>query len=203
MHTVLPGERSMTGTTGREHGEIHEVDEILDQALRLVADHHRLLGLQLGRPAFSPSIAELRQSPLGRDLRLLAHAVGSGVLPADIRAAASRVTETLLRPLAADGFETPDWFWASELGRIVSRAERFAAGEGAWLAPAVAAMSLGTTEDDILDWAVSGVLPWLPDDLGRPLVSRAAVDRMRMVAMKIVRDRHEAPPVTGPDRLSA
>lgn len=172
-------------------------DEMMDQALRLVADHHRELGLRLGRQAFSPSIAELRQSPLGRDLRLLAQAAGAD--PAAVRAAAARVRETLLRPLAADDYETPAWFWTSDLGRLVARAERAAAGPDGWLTPAAAGMSLGLSEAETLDWAAAGMLPWLPDEHGRPLIARAAVDRMRMLAGRIGPERIGAPAVRPAD----
>ena len=49
-------------------------DDIIDSVLRLVADHHRAVGAAIGKRSFSPSLAELRQSPLGQDLRLLAAA---------------------------------------------------------------------------------------------------------------------------------
>ncbi len=173
------------------------VDEVLDQALRLVADHHRTLGLHLGRQAFSPSIAELRQSPLGRDLRLLAYATEAD--PAAVRTAAARVRETLLRPMAADEYETPAWFWSSDLGRLVARAERAAAGPDAWLTAAAAGMSLGLSEAEVLEWAEAGMLPWLPDDGGRPLVARAAVERMRMLAGRIAPDRAGSPAMRAAD----
>ena len=49
-------------------------DDVIDSILRLVADHHRAVGAAIGKRSFSPSLAELRQSPLGQDLRLLATA---------------------------------------------------------------------------------------------------------------------------------
>lgn len=159
------------------------VDEVLDQALRLVADHHRGLGLRLGRQAFSPSIAELRQSPVGRDLRLLAHAEEAEA--AEVRAAAARVKETLLGSPVADMSDVPAWFWGSDLGRMIARAERIAAVEGAWMTAAAAGMTLGLSEAEVLEWAALGVLPWLPDEAGRPLVARSAVERMHALAGRV------------------
>ncbi|MGI9252301.1 MAG: hypothetical protein ACR2J8_01025 [Thermomicrobiales bacterium] len=195
---AFPGERTYDASAAPTDPATFE--EILDQTLRLAADHHRTLGQRLGRQAFSPSIAELRQSPLGWDLRLLAEA--AEVESGEVRAAAERVRETLLRPMAGDDYEIPAWFWASELGRVVARAERIAAGEGGWLPPAVAALSLGMAEDEVLEWAAIGMLAWLPDEAGRPLISLAAVERMRVIAMKIGPARKTAPR-TADHRLSA
>src|SRR5829696_6689853 len=57
-------------------------DDVIDAVLRLVADHHRAVGAAIGKRSFSPSHAELRQSPLGQDLRLLA-AAGYGEVSRD------------------------------------------------------------------------------------------------------------------------
>ena len=162
-------------------------DEILDQALRLVADHHRALGQSIGRRVFSPSVAELRQSPLGRDLRLLVAAAYGDAMPEAAKAAGERVRETLLRPLAADTYAVPAWFWGSELGRIVARAERKAAGEAAFVSLLQAEAWLGVPAADLSAWMEDGALPWVPDDAGRPLLRRSAVERLRIVALATAR----------------
>lgn len=167
-------------------------DEVLDQALRLVADHHRALGLSIGRRVFSPSVAELRQSPLGRDLRLLVAASYGDAMPEAAKSAAERVRETLLRPLAADTYAVPAWFWGSELGRIVARAERMAAGEAAFVSLPQAEAWLGVPAADLAAWIEDGALPWLPDEAGRPLLRRSAVERLRMVALATTRAARSA-----------
>ena len=179
-------------------------DEVLDQVLRLVADHHRALGLSIGRRVFSPSIAELRQSPLGRDLRLLAAASYGDALPAAAQAAAERVREILLRPLAAEEYAVPAWFWGSELGRIVARAERLAAGEGAYLSLAQAEAWLGVPAANLEAWLADWALPWLPDEAGVPLLRRSAVERLRIVALASARGPRETEDeVVIDERLSA
>lgn len=162
-------------------------DEVLDQVLRLVADHHRDLGTTIGRRAFSPSLAELRQSPLGRDLRLLAAAAGGDADATAARDAAERVRDILLRPLAADATDVPAWFWTSALGRIVARAERMAAGPGAFLSQQQAAAWLGVPLGEVERWVDSGAIEWLPDDAGRPLLRRGEVEKMRLVAQAVAR----------------
>ncbi len=171
----------------RDPGGDWDDDEVLDEVLRLVADHHREIGEIIGRRAFSQSIAELRQSPLGRDLRLLAAAATGDADPVAAHAAAERVRDILLRPIAADGTEVPAWFWASALGRIVSRAERMVAGPGAFLAPAQAAAWLGVPADEVERWIAAGAIDWLPDEAGRPLLRRSAVEKMRLVAQAVAR----------------
>ncbi|MFM9106282.1 MAG: hypothetical protein ACKOWF_06245 [Chloroflexota bacterium] len=205
MEAFIPGAASAPVA---QTGAAPSIEDVLDEALRLAADHHRALGQHLGRPAYSPSLAALRQSPLGRDLRLLAAAAGvapgdpasAGTLPAgnapaaDVSAAARRVRDLLLRPMAADGCEVPAWFWASDLGRVIARAERAAAGADAWLTPDAAAAALGIGEAEALEWVATGLLPWLPDEDGRPAIARAAVDRMRLLAGRTGPERQDAIP---------
>jgi hypothetical protein len=186
MHTGYDDPIDATPTLRDPDGSWDE-DEVLDQALRLVADHHRELGQSIGRRIFSPSIAELRQSPLGRDLRLLVAAAYGDAMPEAAKAAAERVRETLLRPLAADTYAVPAWFWGSELGRIVARAERKVAGEAAFVSLLQAEAWLGVPAADLSAWMEDGALPWVPDDAGRPLLRRSAVERLRIVALATAR----------------
>lgn len=190
MHAAYDEATETTGALPPTLGEPNEVwneDEVLDQALRLVADHHRALGLSIGRRVFSPSLAELRQSPLGRDLRLLVAASYGDALAEAAKAAAERVRETLLRPLVADAYVVPTWFWGSELGRIVARAERMAAGEAAFVSLPQAEAWLGVEAVDLAAWMEDGALPWVPDEAGRPLLRRGAVERLRIVALATAR----------------
>ena len=161
------------------------VDEVLDQALRLVAEHHRSLGAALGRATDPPTLAELQQSPLGRDLRLLAGADPTAAPSTAIREAMARVKELLLRPLAADEYAVPEWFWATALGRLVARAERASHGSGGLLEPAEAAARLGVAPSSVERWLAEGSLMTIPDDAGRPLVPHDAVERRRAVARKL------------------
>ena len=161
------------------------VDEVLDQALRLVADYYQLLGATLGRATDPPTLAELHQSPLGRDLRLLAGADPTAAPATAVREAAARVKELLLRPLAADEYAVPEWFWATALGRLVARAERASHGPRGLVEPAEAAARLGVAPSSVERWLAEGSLAIVPDDAGRPLVPHDAVERRRAVAREL------------------
>jgi hypothetical protein len=157
-------------------------DDVIDTVLRLVADHHRQVGAAIGRRSFSPTLAELRQSPLGQDLRLLA-AAGLGDLDeVQVRETASRVTDLLLRPLAAEGMVIPTWFWSTAIGRIVARAARASHGNDGLMSVTEAADRLGVAPALIVGWTTDGALAAIPDENGRLMVPREAIEKRRQIA---------------------
>jgi hypothetical protein len=157
-------------------------DDVVDAVLRLVADHHRAVGAAIGRRSFSPSLAELRQSPLGQDLRLLVAVSDGDVSHEVVRETAARVTDLLLRPLAAEGLVIPSWFWATAIGRIVAHAARETYGVGELLTLPEAAARLGTAPDLIAAWGADGAIAALPDERGVLLVPREAIEQRQAVA---------------------
>ena len=160
-------------------------DDVIDTVLRLVADHHRAVGAAIGKRSFSPSLAELRQSPLGQDLRLLA-AAGYGDVSRDhVRETAGRVTDLLLRPLAAEGMVIPAWFWATAIGRIVARAARVTYGDDGLMSIEDAADRLGIGPEFIAAWTRDGAIASIPDEAGRPMVPRDAIEKRRMIAREL------------------
>jgi len=160
-------------------------EAVLDQALRLVADHHRALGATIGRDAAAPSLVELRRSPLGQDLLLLSRARRRPLPPSTVAAASERVRAVLLRPLAADDYAVPPWFRATAVGRLLAAAERAAHGPGELLTPDQAAARLGVAPWQISAWTADGTLPSVADETGRLLVPSAAVERRRLVALAV------------------
>lgn len=160
-------------------------DEVIDTILRLVADHHRAVGAAIGKRSFSPSLAELRQSPLGQDLRLLAVAGFGDVSRDHVRETAGRVTDLLLRPLAAEGMVIPAWFWTSAIGRIVARAARVTYGDDGLMSIADAADRLGIAPEFVTAWTVDGAIASIPDEAGRPMVPRDAIEKRRVVAREL------------------
>jgi hypothetical protein len=160
-------------------------DDVIDGVLRLVADYHRELGAAIGRRSFSPSQAELRQSPLGLDLRVLAMAGAVDLGQELVRESAARVTDVLLRPLAAEALVVPAWFWTSAIGRLVARAARgtYAAGE---LIPVhEAAAHLDVDAEEIFGWIADGGIVTIPDEAGRPLVPRETIEHRRQIAREL------------------
>ena len=156
-------------------------DEVIDTVLRLVADHHRAVGAAIGKRSFSPSLAELRQSPLGQDLRVLALS-GDGAASELIRDTAGRVTDLLLRPLAAEGLIIPPWFWGTAIGRIVARAIRATYGDSGLITLAEAADLLDVAAETVLGWTRDGSIPAIPDDTGRLHIPR---ERRRLVGREL------------------
>jgi hypothetical protein len=160
-------------------------DDVIDSVLRLVADHHRAVGAAIGKRSFSPTLAELRQSPLGQDLRLLAVA-GSGDVSRDhLRETAGRVTDLLLRPLAAEGMVIPAWFWGSAIGKIVARAARVTYGDDGLMSVSDAADRLGVSPATVTGWTTDGAIAMIPDEAGRPLVPRDAIEKRRAVGREL------------------
>jgi hypothetical protein len=168
----------------RDPEDAGDDDETIDQVLRLVADHHREIGALIGRRAFSPTLAELRQSPLGRDLRLLAGASNGDASPADIAVAASRLRDVLLRPISSDDVHVPSWFWGTAIGRLTARAERNARGVSAFLSLSDAAAALDVDRATLQQWTADGALPVVPDEQGQPLVPCSAVERRRLIRLE-------------------
>lgn len=159
-------------------------EEVIDSVLRLVADHHRTVGAAIGRRSFSPTLAELRQSPLGQDLRFLTLA-GQHDDESQVREVASRVTDLLLRPLAAEGLVIPAWFWSTAIGRLVARAARASYGPGGLIDLTEAAQRLGVSPAIVSGWTADGAITALPDEQGRMLVPSDAIERRRLVALAL------------------
>jgi hypothetical protein len=168
----------------RAHGPDLEWDDedVIDAVLRLVADHHRAVGAAIGRRSFSPTLAELRQSPLGQDLRSLAAAGFGDINRNDVRETAARVTDLLLRPLAGESLVVPVWFWSSAIGRTVARAMRATFDDGGLILVGEAADRLGIDSAVIMSWIADGAIAAVPDEAGRLLVPRDAIEQRRIVA---------------------
>jgi hypothetical protein len=160
-------------------------DEVIDTVLRLVADHHRALGAAIGRRSFSPTLAELRQSPLGQDLRVLAAAGLSDFDQLRVRETASRVTDLLLRPLAAEGMVIPSWFWSTAIGHMVARAARASYGDHGLISVKEAADRLEIAPALVAAWARDGAISAFPDEGGHLLVPRETIEKRRQVAREL------------------
>jgi hypothetical protein len=100
--------------------------DVIDQALVLVAADHRRLAARLGpAPSAPPGLGELRAGPLGRDLaRLALVAEGrSGEPPGPVLTAIEAVLQLLFWPAGADDYAVPRAFWATDLGRLLAQAK--------------------------------------------------------------------------------
>lgn len=187
LTTLSPIEDIAVGAAPGARGPVGpwDDDEVIDTVLRLVADHHRQVGAAIGRRSFSPTLAELRQSPLGQDLRLLVVAGYGDIDQVQVRETASRVTDLLLRPLAAEGMVIPVWFWSTAIGRIVARAARSSFGDDGLMSMSEAADRLGVAPALVIGWTADGAITAIPDEHGRLMVPREAIEKRRQIAREL------------------
>jgi hypothetical protein len=161
----------------------------IDQALQLVYTENRrmadLLGLGL---AFTPRLADLRESSLGVDLRRLA-AYGLGETneaPDDVLTAVESTLQVLFWPTAATDYEVPAPFWRTLLGRMLARAKRRALAVEGLIGIAAAARMLGVDEATVERWTAERLLESVPTAAGgRMLVGRRSVERLLAVAAEL------------------
>jgi hypothetical protein len=156
----------------------------IDQALRLIAEYHHRVGVELGRTTTSPSLSVLRRSPLGRKLRRLA-AVAQGtedVATATIRRDADDVVALLLRPLAAADYQIPAWFWQTALGRLIAGAVYRTYRADDLFCPSSAAERLNLDRKTIDRWLDDGTLDSVRDETGARFVPVQTIERLRDVA---------------------
>jgi len=164
--------------------------QIIDQALSLVADYHAAVGTLLGLPISPPELGELRRGPLGHDLRTLVAAIESERDPQRIRAAVARVRDLLFRPLAADQAPIPVWFQESALGERLGAAERASYGAVEFLSIEAVAAEIGATRAMVADWVETGAMVAVSDGDGRSVVPRPVVDRWRSVGAAFANKTH-------------
>jgi hypothetical protein len=168
------------------NGPAPDPGPVIDETLALVYSQcHRLTGA-LAPGAFGPMpLAELRASPLGRDLRRLA-AVAEGKRddPADeVLAAVEATLGLLFWPTAADDYRIPRSFWETALGRLLARAKLRALATQGLIEVGEAAARLGVTRPTLWRWLDDGLLDGVRDETtGWTLVPERAVARMERVA---------------------
>jgi hypothetical protein len=156
----------------------------IDQALRLIAEYHLRLGIELGRTTTSPSLSVLRRSPLGRKLRGLT-AVAQGTddaAAATIRRDADEVVALLLRPLASADFHVPAWFWQTALGRLIAGAVYRTYRADDLFCPSSAAERLNLDRQTIDRWLDDGTLDSVRDETGARFIPVQTIERLRDVA---------------------
>ena len=169
--------------------EPRDYQDVIDQALQLVYSHHHRLVTQLYPAAFQPlSLDQLREGPLGEDLRKLAllargqlREVRTGVLDA-----IESVLQLLFWPAAADDYTVPRSFWDTELGRMMALAKYRAFEPNELVSIGNAAQQLGVTRPTIYRWMDDRTLNYVRDDMsGRTFVVRRDIDNLRRVAQEL------------------
>ncbi len=166
-----------------------DYQDVVDQALQLIYSHHHRLISQLHPAAFQPlSLDQLRQGPLGQDLRRLsALARGEVREPKEgVLEAIESVLQLLFWPAAADDYSVPRSFWDTELGRMMALAKYRAFEASELVSIGNAAQQLGVTRPTIYRWMDDRTLNYVRDDMsGRTFVVRRDIDNLRRVAMEM------------------
>jgi excisionase family DNA binding protein len=164
------------------HGISPSVQETIDRTLRLIfSQSHRYL-LKLGQSVNTPSVTELRNSPIGKDLARLA-SIAAGHDHADREETfrmVNSVLELLFWPAGEDEYQAPRAFWEEPLGKLLSQAKLRSVDASELMSVGNAAQILGVTRPTIYRWMDDHTLNYVRDDLsGRTFVLRGDVETLR------------------------
>ena len=161
----------------------------IDDALQLVySQHHRLIA-QLHPESFRElTLDELREGPLGRDLRRLADLARGQVREQKdlVLSAIDSILQVLFWPAAAEDYTVPRTFWDTELGRMLALAKYRAYDPTELVSIGSAAQQLGVTRPTIYRWMDDRTLSYVKDDMsGRTFVVRRDIDNLKRVAAEL------------------
>jgi excisionase family DNA binding protein len=157
--------------------------EAIDTTLLKVYRHdRRLLDLVDPGGARELTLEELREGPLGRDLRLLADYAQRHVY-ADRRLvplAVDSVLQVLFWPVAADDYVVPRSFWDTDLGQMLGRAKLHSYRPDELVSVDEAVRLLGVTAPTLYRWMDDRTLGYVRDDAnGRTWIVRRDIDRLK------------------------
>jgi excisionase family DNA binding protein len=157
--------------------------EAIDAALLKVYRHdRRLLDLVDPGGVRELTLEELREGPLGRDLRLLADYAQRHVY-ADRRLvplAVDSVLQVLFWPVAADDYVVPRSFWDTDLGQMLGRAKLHSYRPDELVSVDEAVRLLGVTAPTLYRWMDDRTLGYVRDDAnGRTRIVRRDIDRLK------------------------
>jgi excisionase family DNA binding protein len=163
--------------------ERREYQVVIDQALQLVYSHYYRLIFQLHPQAFQEfTVEQLRQGPLGQDLRRLGQLARGEIHESKERvlAAIDSVIQILFWPAAADDYTVPRTFWDTELGKMLALAKYRAYDPAELVSIGGAAQQLGVTRPTIYRWMDERILNYVRDDMsGRTFVVRRDIDNFK------------------------
>lgn len=160
----------------------------IDKALLQAYHHDHRLAERLsiiGIPNLT--LDELREGPLGHELRYLA-VIAQGHAYADHRlvlTAIDSVLEVLFRPTAADDYDylVPRAFWDTDLGQMLNRAKHHAYRRQDLVSVEEATKLLRVTTPTVYRWMEDRTLDFVRDDTNaRTWIVRRDVDLLKRVA---------------------
>jgi hypothetical protein len=79
----------------------------------------------------------------------------------------------------------PAWFWSTAIGRIVGRAARASYGDEGLISIGEAADRLDVAPALVIAWTTDGAITAIPDENGRLLVPREAIEKRRQIAREL------------------
>lgn len=167
----------------------HEYEHVIDHSLQLVYSHqHRLTSQLFPEAVQRPTLDQLRNGPLGKDLwRLGRLARGhSRESKESVLLAIESVLQLLFWPAAADDYTVPRSFWDTDLGRMLALAKYRAFEPAELVSIGNAAQQLGVTRPTIYRWMDDRTLNYVRDDMsGRTFVVRRDIDNLKQVAAEL------------------
>jgi excisionase family DNA binding protein len=167
----------------------------IDKALLQVYHQHRRLALWLYPDGFRElTLEQLREGPLGRDLRHLA-AYAQGQVYEDsrlVRAAIDAVLQVLFWPAASEDYWVPRSFWDTDLARILNHAKLRSYKPDELVSLGQAARMLGVTIPTIYRWMDDRTIGWVRDDSnGRTWIVRQEIEQLKRKASELVARQSE------------
>jgi excisionase family DNA binding protein len=187
-HVLRPQEQQV-----REDPVASPYQSAIDAMLSQVYKRHQQLYAPLHDDArFELTPEELREGPLGRDLRRLAdYAVGRVHESTSlVLSAVESVLQCLFWPPAAEDYAVPRSFWESDLGKMLNQAKFRAYRRADLISVTQAAKLLRVTNATVYRWMDDRTLGWVRDDSnGRTWIVRRDVEIINRVASDIAAGR--------------
>ena len=167
-----------------------EYPQMLDDTLQLLFSHYHRIINQLHPESFRElTLNQLREGPLGRDLRRLAQFAHGEVHEhgAHVLATVDSVLMALFGSAAAADYLVPRLFWDTELGECSASQSSAHTNPHELITIGAAAEMLGVTRPTFTAGWTTGPSTYVRDDInGRTWVVRRDIDNLKRVATELV-----------------
>jgi len=166
--------------------------DMIDKVLRLNYSQEYRYQLKLtGQQPVPPTIEDLRDGPLGRDLTLLSQIARSQIerSPDEVFALVDSILELLFWPPGTDYYTVPSGFWDEPLGKLLSVAIFQSMEADELISVGEVASLLGVTRPSVYRWLDERILRAVRDPISnRMLVVRSDVNALIVQARQYAED---------------